>query len=210
MNEARLVERAQSGDELSFRRLLDEARPQLIHIVREWFLPGADWDDLMQEARIGFAKAVRDFKGDGGASFRNFSTLCVRRSVITAVKTATRQKHEALNTAVSFAKPVVPGEVILEDILVAGDHGDPHLSLVRRQELQAVLETIVLDLSEREERAVLGRLVGLSYREIVEACPDLWRETGSTWTPPRKSVDNSLMRARAKLRARLAPLEEAA
>ena len=73
----------------------------LIHKVSELcaskskflFLIGADKEDIVQEGMIGLYKAIRDFKGDKLSSFKAFAELCITRQIITAIKTATRQKH---------------------------------------------------------------------------------------------------------------------
>ena len=68
-----------------------------------YFLAGGDADDLIQEGLVGLYKAVRDYRTDRESSFRNFAELCITRQIITAVKTATRNKHAPLNPYVSFS-----------------------------------------------------------------------------------------------------------
>ena len=68
-----------------------------------YFLAGGDADDLIQEGLVGLYKAVRDYRTDRESSFRNFAELCITRQIITAVKTATRNKHTPLNQYVSFS-----------------------------------------------------------------------------------------------------------
>ncbi|MFZ1124203.1 MAG: sigma-70 family RNA polymerase sigma factor [Candidatus Baltobacteraceae bacterium] len=101
----RLLQRARDGDSEAFAALFRLHRPRIFVLARRYFAPGSDRDDLIQEATIGFFKAVRDFRGDRGA-FVAFVDLCVRRQVITFIKTATRQKHLALNRAVSLDAPI--------------------------------------------------------------------------------------------------------
>src|SRR5437588_5399 len=70
-----------------------------------YFLAGGDSEDLIQEGLIGLYKAIRDYRSDRESSFRNFAELCITRQIITAVKTATRNKHSPLNHYVSFSAP---------------------------------------------------------------------------------------------------------
>ena len=74
--------------------------------ARTYFLVGADRDDIIQEGMNGLYKATRDFRHDKLASFRAFAELCITRQIITAIKSATRQKHAPLNSYISLNKPV--------------------------------------------------------------------------------------------------------
>ena len=77
---------------------------------RSYFLIGGDREDIVQEGMIGLYKAIRDFRGDRLSSFKGFAELCITRQIITAIKTATRQKHIPLNSSVSLDKPVYAEE----------------------------------------------------------------------------------------------------
>ena len=66
--------------------------------ARSYFLIGADKEDIVQEGMIGLYKAVRDYDAEKKASFRAFAELCITRQIITAIKTATPQKHQPLNS----------------------------------------------------------------------------------------------------------------
>lgn len=104
-NDPWLIQRGRDGDPEAFAALFRLHRPRIFALARRYFAPGSDRDDVIQEATIGFFKAVRDFRGDRGA-FGAFVDLCVRRQVVTFVKTATRQKHTALNRATSLDAPI--------------------------------------------------------------------------------------------------------
>ncbi len=98
-----LVERFQGGDDLAVQVLLDRYRRFARAKARGYFLIGADSDDIEQEGLIGLYKAVRDYRPDRQATFRAFAELCITRQIITAIKTATRQKHQPLNQYVSIS-----------------------------------------------------------------------------------------------------------
>lgn len=91
VHERALVHAAQDGDELAFQRLLRRYQPLLDAHARRYFLPGGDDDDVAQEARIGFAKAVRGYRPDAGASFSTFAALCVARQLASALQAARRR-----------------------------------------------------------------------------------------------------------------------
>jgi RNA polymerase sporulation-specific sigma factor len=80
-----------------------------------------------QEALIGLYKAARDFRPEHQSSFRAFAELCITRQIITAIKTATRQKHQALNQYVSISGSRTgddAGERAVEELIHADRKGD--------------------------------------------------------------------------------------
>src|SRR2546421_3505765 len=98
-----LVLRFREGDPDALNTLLERYRRFARAKARGYFLVGADFDDIEQEGMIGLYKAVRDFRAERQASFRAFAELCITRQIITAIKTATRQKHQPLNQYVSLS-----------------------------------------------------------------------------------------------------------
>ena len=139
---------------------------------------------------IGFYKAIRDFRTDKLASFRAFAELCVTRQIITAVKTATRQKHIPLNTYISLNKPIYDEESdrTLLDILSGVKVMDPEELVVGREELDVIEKKMEHILSTLEWKVLMSYLDGKSYQEIAES---LGRHV--------KSVDNALQRVKRKL-----------
>jgi len=158
--------------------------------AKSYFLIGADKEDIYQEGMIGLYKAIRDFKPDKLASFKAFAELCVTRQIITAIKTATRQKHIPLNTYVSLNKPVYDEESdrTLLDVLSEAKVSDPEELMISREELSHIENEIGEVLSDLEMEVLASYLDGKSYQEI--AC-DLNRHA--------KSIDNALQRVKRKL-----------
>ncbi|WP_411431739.1 RNA polymerase sporulation sigma factor SigH [Clostridium botulinum] len=158
--------------------------------AKSYFLIGADKEDIYQEGMIGLYKAIRDFKPDKLASFKAFAELCVTRQIITAIKTATRQKHIPLNTYVSLNKPIYDEESdrTLLDILSTVKICDPEELVISREEVLKIENDIQEVLSELELEVLNSYLQGKSYQEI--AC-DLDRHS--------KSIDNALQRVKRKL-----------
>ncbi len=190
-----LVMAARSGDEASLCELLNKYRSFARVKARSYFLVGADREDIVQEGMIGLYKAIRDFNPDMQTSFRAFAELCVTRQIITAIKTATRQKHGPLNNYVSFSRPVSgddDGERVLGDVIPTAAVTDPAdlvISAERIRALQAHFDAVLSDL----ETEVLRLYVeGKSYQEIAER---LERHV--------KSIDNALQRIKRKLEGHL-------
>ena len=158
--------------------------------ARSYFLIGADREDIIQEGMIGFYKAVRDFKSDKLASFHAFAELCVTRQIITAIKTATRQKHIPLNSYVSLNKPIYEedSDRTLLDVISGVKVSDPEELIISREEFLAIEKKMSEILSELEWQVLMAYLDGKSYQEIALS---LDRHV--------KSIDNALQRVKRKL-----------
>ncbi len=158
--------------------------------ARSYFLMGADREDIVQEGMIGLYKAVRDYNLDKKASFRAFAELCVTRQIITAVKTATRQKHMPLNSYVSLNKPVCDDESdrMLVDMIAATQVSNPEDIIIDKEDFVAIEWEISRKLSTLEKRVLTHYLRGKSYVDIAKM---LGRS--------EKSVDNALQRAKVKI-----------
>ena len=157
-----------------------------------YFLAGGDSEDLVQEGLIGLYKAVRDFRADKETSFRSFAELCVTRQIITAIKTATRFKHQPLNQYVSFshtpAGQDTDGECTLGDALPGSAVQEPSVVVISTEELQSLVGTLGTGLSQLESDALRHYLEGSSYEEMAE---DLGCDT--------KTIDNALQRVKRKI-----------
>jgi len=158
--------------------------------ARSYFLIGADREDIIQEGMIGLYKAIRDFRNDKLSSFRAFAELCVTRQIITAIKTATRQKHIPLNSYVSLNKPIYDedSDRTLLDVLSGARVADPEELVISREEFIDIEEKMEDILSDLEWRVLMSYLDGKSYQEIAV---DLHRHV--------KSIDNALQRVKRKL-----------
>ncbi|MBW3625684.1 MAG: RNA polymerase sporulation sigma factor SigH, partial [Armatimonadetes bacterium] len=136
-----VVGRARRGDPLATEYLLRKYRSLVEGKARSYFLVGADHDDVVQEGMIGLFKAIRDFRNDRMARFKAFAELCVTRQIITAIKTATRQKHVPLNSYVSLNRPVFEEdpEGMLMDVIPDIQAVDPE-QVVMNQEVSEYLQ----------------------------------------------------------------------
>jgi len=190
MKDEEIVEDAKNGDTRALEYLIKKYKNFVRAKARSYFLIGADKEDIIQEGMIGLYKAIRDFKQDKLASFRAFAELCITRQIITAIKTATRQKHIPLNSYVSLNKPIYDEESdrTLLDVLSGAKITDPEELIISREELKSIESKIGEILSDLEWEVLMSYLQGKSYQEIAV---DLDRHV--------KSIDNALQRVKRKL-----------
>ena len=158
--------------------------------ARSYFLIGAEREDIIQEGMIGLFKAIRDFRNDKLSSFRAFAELCVTRQIITAIKTATRQKHIPLNSYVSLNKPIYEedSDRTLLDVISGAKVANPEEMVISREEFLDIENKMNNILSDLEWKVLMSYLDGKSYQEIAV---DLDRHI--------KSIDNALQRVKRKL-----------
>ena len=187
-----LVLMAQNGDDAAQEYLLDKYKSLVRARSRAYFLIGADSEDIIQEGMIGLYKAVRDYNEEKNASFRSFAELCVNRQMITAIKAATRQKHQPLNSYVSLNKPVYEeeSEQTYMDFLQSssGSLLNPEALLIGQENKSFLEDQMVKNLSSFETRVLVLYLQGRSYFEIANVLDK-----------PEKSIDNALQRVKKKL-----------
>jgi len=181
---------AQQGDDQASEHLLNKYKNFVRSKARSYFLIGADHEDIVQEGMIGLFKAVRDYRPERLSSFRAFAELCITRQIITAIKTATRQKHIPLNSYVSLNKPIYDEESdrTLLDVITEGRVSNPEDLLIGQEDLRRIEGKIGEMLSDLEWEVLTSYLDGRSYQEIAE---DLGRHV--------KSIDNALQRVKRKL-----------
>lgn len=190
MSDEEVVELAQQGEQFAVEFLVDKYKNFVRAKARSYFLIGADKEDIIQEGMIGLFKAIRDYKLDKLTSFRAFAELCITRQIITAIKTATRQKHIPLNSYVSLNKPIYDEESdrTLIDILSTTKITNPEEIIISREEFVFIEKKMGEILSSLEWKVLMAYLEGKSYQEIAV---DLKRHV--------KSIDNALQRVKRKL-----------
>ena len=190
MSEEEIVVEAKNGNGRAQEYVISKYESFVKIKSKSYFLIGADKEDIYQEGMIGLYKAIRDFKYEKSTTFRGFAELCITRQIITAIKTATRQKHIPLNTYVSLNKPVSEddSERTLLDILSSMRISDPEELIIGKEEKAHIEDAIARVLSDLEMEVLQSYLDGKSYQEI--AC-DLDRHA--------KSIDNALQRVKRKL-----------
>jgi RNA polymerase sporulation-specific sigma factor len=196
MTDEEIVTEAKLNDNhIALDYLISKYRNFVRAKARSYFLIGADKEDIVQEGMIGLYKAIRDFRNEKLSSFRAFAELCVTRQIITAIKTATRQKHIPLNSYVSLNKPIYDedSDRTLLDILSGARVSDPEELIISREEFIDIEEKMGSILSDLEWKVLMSYLDGKSYQEIAV---ELDRHV--------KSIDNALQRVKRKLEKYLA------
>lgn len=190
LTDEQIVDLCHQGNQDAEEYLLNKYKNFVRAKARSYFLIGADHEDIVQEGMIGLYKAIRDYKPEKLSSFRAFAELCITRQIITAIKTATRQKHIPLNSYVSLNKPLYDEESdrTLLDVIMEGRISDPEEMIINRENLGNIHNRIKEVLSSLEQEVLRAYLDGKSYQEIAES---LGRHV--------KSIDNALQRVKRKL-----------
>ncbi len=189
-----LLRRAQAGETEAEGLLLERYRGFVRGICRNYFIVGAEPDDLMQEAMIGLYKAIRDYRLGSGAHFKVFARLCVTRQIITAIKSATRHKHKALNIALSLdQEEFEPGSPTRLELTADTTAANPEQAAIQREESALFRQQIRRYLSPLERQTLVYYLNGSTYREIAA-------QIGVR----EKTITNSMYRVQKKLRRLLA------
>ncbi|ADL08823.1 RNA polymerase sporulation sigma factor SigH [Thermosediminibacter oceani] len=190
MQDEEVVYEARRGSREALEYLINKYKNFVKSKARSYFLIGADKEDIIQEGMIGLYKAIRDFNPDKLSSFKAFAELCITRQIITAIKTATRQKHIPLNSYISLNKPIYDedSERTLLDVLSEVKITDPEELIISREEVEDIEGKMGEILSKLEWEVLISYLNGKSYQEIAK---ELRRHV--------KSIDNALQRVKRKL-----------
>ena len=190
MTDEQVVRLAQEPDSQALEYLLNKYKNFVRTKARSYFLIGADHEDIVQEGMIGLYKAIRDYKEEKLSSFRAFAELCITRQIITAIKTATRQKHIPLNSYISLNRPIYEedSDRTLLDVITEEGISNPEDMMIDREDLSFIEGRIGQMMSPLEKQVLVLYMEGKSYVEIAEA---MGRHV--------KSVDNALQRIKRKL-----------
>ena len=194
MTEEEIVVEAKNGNSRAQEYVISKYESFVKVKSKSYFLIGADKEDIYQEGMIGLYKAIRDFNYEKSTTFRGFAELCITRQIITAIKTATRQKHIPLNSYISLNKPVYDeeSERTLLDIIATSIVTDPEELIISKEELKHIESKMNELLSDLELQVVEYYLNGKSYQYIADK---LKRDV--------KSIDNALQRVKRKLEKHL-------
>ena len=190
MADEQIVKLAQDADGAALEYLLNKYKNFVRTKARSYFLIGADHEDIVQEGMIGLYKAIRDYRAEKLSSFRAFAELCVTRQIITAIKTATRQKHIPLNSYISLNKPIYEedSDRTLLDVITEEGMSNPEEMIIDREDLSVIEGKIGQMLSDLEKEVLVRYMEGKSYVEIAD---EMHRHV--------KSIDNALQRIKRKL-----------
>ncbi|KIL76884.1 RNA polymerase sporulation specific sigma factor SigH [Bacillus badius] len=190
LQDEQLIELVHNGNSDALDYLIHKYKNFVRAKARSYFLIGADREDIVQEGMIGLYKAIRDYKEDKLTTFKAFAELCITRQIITAIKTATRQKHIPLNSYISLDKPIYDEESdrTLMDVITGAKIMNPEELIINREQFNSIEDKMNELLSDLERKVLALYLDGQSYQEISE---ELNRHV--------KSIDNALQRVKRKL-----------
>lgn len=190
LTDEEIVRLAMEFNEEAMEYIIDKYKPLVKARANMYYLIGADRDDIVQEGMIGLFKAVKSYKFDQATCFKAFADLCIKRQIITAIKTATRQKHIPLNTYVSLNKPLYDEDAdrTVMDILDYEAVLNPEDIIIGKEELSNIEKKIIHLLSSFEVRVLRLYLLGRSYQDIARIV-----------NKSVKSIDNALQRVKRKL-----------
>jgi RNA polymerase sporulation-specific sigma factor len=194
-DDVQLVRRARTGDDRCIEVLLGRYRGLARSKARSYFVTGSDREDVLQEGMIGLYKAIRDFDLDQETPFRAFAELCVSRQVLTAIKSANRNKHQPLNGSLSLDAPVGgdSDSRTVGDMLPGTHTADPAELVISAEEMAALGSSMKENLTQLEGNVLRLYMSGKSYEEIAR-----------TLGAHAKSIDNALQRIKRKLQKHLA------
>ena len=190
MEDEEVLTYVHAGCKRGMEHLIEKYKPLVRAKARSYFLIGADREDIVQEGMIGLFKAVRDYKDDKSIPFRVFAEMCITRQIITAVKTATRQKHIPLNSYVSLNRKVFDeeSEKFLIEVIQEVSIANPEELFINKEQF-TVIESRVMELLSPFEKEVLAKyLAGVTYQDIAKQL-----------NKPVKSIDNALQRLKKKI-----------
>ena len=191
VEDLQLVMRCRNDDGKALDALIRKYQSLVRLKASSYFIAGGDSDDLIQEGLVGLYKAVRDFRPDKETSFRSFAELCITRQIITAIKTATRYKHAALNSYVSFSQTPAgqdESDVTVGDALAGPSVDDPAVCVISSEELESLVFQLGTGLSSLESNSLRLFLADFSYEEMAV---ELGCDT--------KTIDNALQRVKRKI-----------
>ena len=130
---------------------------------------------------------MRQYDPDCGTSFRTFAEHCIRKRLLSAIKSASRLKHLPLNDGLSFeqlseesgSQLSAPSSALFQN---------PEDLILARERTEILYGVFSQCLSKMEKQVLSLFLEGLSYREIAEK---LGKDS--------KAIDNAVQRIRRKL-----------
>ena len=190
LEDEEIIHRIRKGCKRGMEHLIEKYKPLVRAKSRSYFLVGADREDSVQEGMIGLFKAIRDYREEKSIPFRMFAEMCFPRQIITAVKTATRQKHIPLNSYVSLNKRIFDegSDKTLIEMLQEVSVTDPEELFISKEDYSVIEHKMVELLSPFEKQVLTMYLGGIAYQDIARQL-----------NKPVKSIDNALQRLKKKI-----------
>lgn len=192
-----LIIDAQRGNLVAVEQLLKEFKNIVIFHSSKYYLKGSEKDDMVQEAMIGLFKAIRDYNIHSETSFKVFAHLCIKRQLITALKSTTRQKHQLHLNSLSLNNEIDDeNKRKLIDLIFDDKNRSPEDELLAKERMKEIKGVMAKNLSQLEYKTFQLYCDGFSYQEIA-----------TILSRSIKSIDASLHRAKKKLKKLLSNIE---
>ncbi|MGI6514838.1 MAG: sigma-70 family RNA polymerase sigma factor [Syntrophomonadales bacterium] len=186
-----LIKLAQQGEHEAAQALILRYQGRVKFLVRKYFLPGSERDDVLQEGYAALYQAILTFDGEK-ASFPTFASTVVRRQLITRIRAEQNRKRRVTGNTISLeTRRFVNDEELptIEDTLADRKERLPEDVLIELETIEDINRTAREKLTDYEWAVFVGRMWdGKSYQEIAE-------EIGTD----AKGVDNAMVRVRRKL-----------
>lgn len=187
-----IVKMAQEGSSTACEYLIQKYKGLVKSKSQHYFIAGADHEDVVQEGMIGIFKAIRDFDEEQKVSFRAFAELCINRQIITAIKSANRQKHQILNESVSLsARQEREGEesqALAERLAANSADTDPETMMLMKE---------VVDFLKANERDIFSPLETQIWNQMLKG--KNYREIAFSLRKSPKTIDNGIQRIKKKI-----------
>ncbi|MBC8568283.1 sigma-70 family RNA polymerase sigma factor [Mogibacterium sp. NSJ-24] len=190
LSDSDLAVMAQGGDLDAEERLMRRYKETVRIKSKMYYMAGADEDDVVQEGMIGLLKAIRQFDAGKAASFETFANICITRQIISAIRSAARDKHRALNTSVPLSNPLKPEneDLTIADTLKTNMEEDPEELLVLKDIAYYIRNNGDNVFSDFEMQVLSEVLKDNDYRKISA-------KLGKSI----KSIDNAMQRVKKKI-----------
>ena len=183
------IKKIRLGDDYALNEIMEKYKNFVYLKAKPFFIVGAEKEDIIQEGMIGLFKAIKGYDIDKDVSFKAFADLCIKRQIMTAIKSSTRQKHIPLNSYLSLNKTVFDDEddrAVIE-MLDMETVPDP-LETIANAEMYNKLEKKMNEvLSDFEQKVLEIYLEGESYSQIATSLDS-----------HVKAVDNAVQRIKKK------------
>lgn len=181
------LEAARSGNQEALNQLIQYYEPEIRKIACKYFLPRAEYEDLLQEGRIAIFKAITSYDPTSEIPFLHFLRMVIKRKLIDSLRAHNRQKHLNLNGAFSLNNTLSDDqdESFINTIPNAED---PETKIIAIDETRSFLKELTRGFSELELKVFQYYfLAGMKQREMAQYLG---------LSP--KSLDNAIQRIRRK------------
>jgi len=180
-SEENLISLAKDADDEAFFKISSNYDKMIKKIISCFDVPQSEFDDLYQEGLIGLYKAVMAYDSQY-ASFSTFSYICIKRSIITALKKYAKQSSQQNSISLD-------DENITEIELKLSNGYSPEELLINKESVVLLKQKLNNVLSDFERRVLSLYLLNMTYEDIA-----------SSLGKNRKSIDNAVIRVRDKLK----------